>query len=522
MFGEPVWDHVTVLVGIVPGAAMAGVGFGLPAGSAATQGLFAVVQAGAGGGPARLVILRRRPNEPGLTEAAAVALPAGVGENGEPIPLEVTSFDDRLRASVGEAVVEVDRGEQRAGRLCLFADGPAAFASLQVHGLDMYAYRFGVSRFASFEEHIGSWGGRIDTLAPDALGAGTTTATVASLWSETRGEVVAAMAPASSGADRERVFARWSAALGLALKDDVTALEISRYVEGALTRALLIESPEPLDFTEEIAATLVVRRPGGPGSPVRPDPRPFPPGGGAQPPRPLPPGGGLQPPRPFPPGGGLQPPRPLPPGGPARPSRPSLVDRFEQVAGQGARPLVPAPLPPVDETILNVEFVDDDVRLWLHPALANAGQLAVVVVGEGGAALYRGLVRPPFLAGNPAILQADPLGSLGQLPAGSELAAELAHAQPGAVLLASTDLVDLIGRWTGQALEVDVEIDVQVIQNGDGRRALVIPVIGIATPGLDAAPHRLTLALSRKRWETTDAPDEVNRYARSATLVLDL
>ena len=47
-------------------------------------------------------------------------------------------------------------------------------------------------------------------------------------------------------------------------------------------------------------------------------------------------------------------------------------------------------------------------------------------------------------------------------------------------------------------------------------------MIGIATPGLDAAPHRLTLALSRKRWETTDAPDEVNGYARSATLVLDL
>ena len=410
MFGEPVWDHVTVLVGIVPGAAMAGVGFGLPAGSAATQGLFAVVQAGAGGGPARLVILRRRPNEPGLTEAAAVALPAGVGENGDPIPLEVTSFDDRLRASVGDAVVEVDRGEQRAGRLCLFADGPAAFGSLQVHGLDMYAYRFGVSRFASFEEHIGSWGGRIDTLAPDALGAGTTTATVASLWSETRGEVVAAMAPSASGADRERVFARWSAALGLALKDDVTALEISRYVEGALTRALLIESPEPLDFTEEIAATLVVRRPGGPGSPVRPDPRPFPPGGGVQPPRPFPPGGSGQPPRPFPPAGGGQPPRPFPPGGGVQPSRPSLLDRLEQVAGQGARPLVPAPLPPVDETILDVEFVDDDVRLWLHPALANAGQLAVVVVGEGGAALYRGLVRPPFLAGNPAILQADPIG----------------------------------------------------------------------------------------------------------------
>ena len=56
-----------------------------------------------------------------------------------------------------------------------------------------------------------------------------------------------------------------------------------------------------------------------------------------------------------------------------------------------------------------------------------------------------------------------------------------------------------------------------------GRRgALIIPVIGIATPGFAHAPHRVTLALSRKRWETTDAPDALNTYAGSATLSLDL
>ena len=155
----------------------------------------------------------------------------------------MTSFDDRLRASVGETVVEVDRDEVRAGRLCLTADGPAAFASLQVHGLDMYAYRFGVSRFTSFSEHIGSWSGRIDSLVPDALGPGTTTATVAALWAGTRTRSSRRWLPGASSADREGVFARWSAALGLALKDDVTKLEVSRYVEEALTRALLVESP---------------------------------------------------------------------------------------------------------------------------------------------------------------------------------------------------------------------------------------------------------------------------------------
>ncbi len=62
---------------------------------------------------------------------------------------------------------------------------------------------------------------------------------------------------------------------------------------------------------------------------------------------------------------------------------------------------------------------------------------------------------------------------------------------------------------------------VQILQYGDGRRALVILVIGTATPGFANAPHRLTLSLSRDRWDTTAPPDELNTYARTATLSLD-
>lgn len=104
----------------------------------------------------------------------------------------------------------------------------------------------------------------------------------------------------------------------------------------------------------------------------------------------------------------------------------------------------------------------------------------------------------------------------------SELVEALADADPGTVLLASKDLRRLLGRWSGQPLEVDVPIDVRVLQNGDGRRALVIPVVSAATPGLAAGPHRLTLTLSRRRWDTTDPVDELNTYAREATLALDL
>ena len=258
---------------------------------------------------------------------------------------------------MGEIVVEVDRGEIRAGRLCLTADGPATFPSLQVRGLDLYAFPFGVSRFTSFGEHIGSWDGRLHELAPDALGPGTTTATVAELWSSTAAEVAAAMAPEAPSAERERVFAAWVAGLGLPLQDDVTTLELSRVVAGAQTRALLIESPEPLDFTEEIDAVLIHR--------TRTGPRP------PRPPRP-----------------------PLDPISLATRLR-SVRDGLERVSLEPPRPDRRPDLPPVDETILDVEPIGDDLRLRLHPALANAGELFVVAVETDTVRLlYSGIVRP--------------------------------------------------------------------------------------------------------------------------------
>ena len=115
LFGDPDWDHLTVVVGIGAGAASAGIGFGLDAAAAAPRGLFALVEVPAGGGPARLVVRRRETPGGPLAEAGAVELPAGVGTGTDPVAIEVTSFDDRLRASVGDAVVEVDHGEIRAG-----------------------------------------------------------------------------------------------------------------------------------------------------------------------------------------------------------------------------------------------------------------------------------------------------------------------------------------------------------------------------------------------------------------------
>ena len=296
-------------------------------------------------------------------------------------------------------------------------------------------------------------------------------------------EVTAAMAPDAPAADRERVFAAWTGALGLPLKDDVTALELTRVAAGDRAQALLIESPEPLDFTGEVTAGLVFRKHVGGLPPVRPV-------ASAQPP------------------------------GPAG----SLRDRLAGLVEAPVRPVRPVrphrPLPGVDETILDVEVLPAGVHLTLHPALANAGELAVAVVDEGGTAqLFSGLVRPGFLPNQPAQMRAHPQGPLPALPPGSDLLPELSGAVAGTVLLASRDLLDLLGRYRLPPGDVDIPVPVQVLQSGDARRALVIPADG---GPLEAGSHRLTLRLSRRRWPTTDPADTLNAYQGEATVPLDL
>ena len=221
---------------------------------------------------------------------------------------------------------------------------------------------------------------------------------------------------------------------------------------------------------------------------------------------------------------------------PPRPPRPpldpiSLAARLRSVRDDLERVSLDPPrvdrrpdLPPVDETILDVEPIGDDLRLRLHPALANAGELFVVDVGTNAMRLlYSGLVRPGPVPGKPVFLHAELTGRLPRrLPAGSELAAALADAEPGTVLLATNDLIRLLGRWTRQSTEVDVPVPVRVIQSGDGRRALVVPLAGAAATPLTAGPHRLVLSLVRRRWQTTAATDELSAYEREATLAFDL
>jgi hypothetical protein len=43
-----------------------------------------------------------------------------------------------------------------------------------------------------------------------------------------------------------------------------------------------------------------------------------------------------------------------------------------------------------------------------------------------------------------------------------------------------------------------------------------------APVSLATGPYRLSLAINRERWSTTDAPDALNRYQDSAQLIVTL
>jgi hypothetical protein len=307
--------------------------------------------------------------------------------------------------------------------------------------------------------------------------------------------------PDATSADRDRLFSQWVAGLGLPLKDELAGFELTRVGEAGGTSALLIESPEPLDFTEEITVTLtrrVQRPPWGGGLPIGPQP-------------------------------------PVAAAADAPGSGPSIRGRLEALAaepaltGRGTMPGGRAPegevpdggvLPPPEDAILDVRPAGTDLALELSPALGGAGRLDVIAIEPTGRVLFTGMVRPGALPRQPATMLAQRVGLLGALPAGSELTGALAHATAGMVFLTTTDLMRLIGVWPPGP--TDIPIPVQMLQSGDARRAILVPLAGPQATTLAPAQYRITLALLRKRWQTTEPADALNAYQSSTTLLLDL
>lgn len=544
-FGEDTWNHIRIRATVRPGSSIGGLALSLPVGAPA-RGLFVWIQQGVAG--RELAVHRRRSG----TELVSLEVRPLAGDD-EWIGITVTAFDDRLRVESGDVAIEIDREELREGRLALIGQGDVRFRSIAVEGLDIYAFPFTTSRYRDFAQHIASFDGRLATIAPDMLGAGSTTQTVGALWLATRDQVSAVMRPGVPAVERQVVFGQWSAGLGLPLVQAPDRLLISRLTSGGPTAAFLLESPEPIDFTEEVTATLEqrARERGGDTELIDAalDPllenlialiteRRGPGLGGPIPPRPGPPRGGAMRGRPLVSRGAHLAelmrldrlaaridPRPAVAGnvGASRatavprmaPSGAGLLDldmqggrlharidgpRPARAHGAVAGGFVPQRLHRGDRVVF-AEILDGAqgdalrVRRWSGNA-KRSGAAFHVDAQEEGESVLRGA--------HVATLTADDLARLTGL------------------VIAIDPSRGVIIDWTSPRWRWDA-VSVRVLQDDTARRALLVPVNGAnVARGLSANRFRLQFAMDRARWATTDPPDADNRYRRTATLTLNV
>jgi len=501
IFGETSWNHFSVTVSVSVLGPAAGVAIALP-GGAPSQGLFALIEATSGG---RRLVLYRRTSGAEMIELTHAPL-AAAGDPAAPLSLQVNAFDDRIRATVGEQSIEADRDEQREGRVALVATGAAAFSNLGVAGVPIYAFPFRTSRYRSFNEHVLSWPGSIDSLAPDSLGPGTTTSTVAALWAATQTDVTAAMQPDADPSMRDDVIARWLMELGLALKDEVGSLEVSRFVVDDKTVCLLVESPEPLDFTTEVTVTLEHR---------------------------VSTGGGVI----DPPFGGLIDvflAAARAPTAPAPPPQASVVDDvLRQLSGSdaaSAKTVKPVPSVRVVDVARHARGLDVELAIDALPPGALADDRVVFVKQTDGAdqprlRVFTGRLRLPKRGATTARVRAVESDDVSVLrTADSVFRGAFGGAGHSRLVAIVPAIIGLGGSGVIACPVIDyVPIAVRVIQDGSARRALIVPMSNAVVPQSLAPGHyRLTLAMDRARWSTTAPPDDLSHYRDTATLTLEL
>lgn len=516
-FGEDDWNHVRIQLAVRVDTGTAGIALALGAGAGPpSRALYALVRPGGGG--RELAMLRRTSG----TELVSLGTAALAGD-GEWVAITVSAFDDKLRLESGDAVIEAPRGALREGRLALVGAGPAAFRALKVEGLDLYAFSFATSRYRGFGDHVRSCDGQLRALAPDAMGPGSTTETVASLWAAMSAEVTAAMRPEAPAAARQTLFRRWAEGLGLALAQEVEHVQVSRLTTGAATQGFLLETPEPLDFTEEVTVALEqqVRVPGGDLSDLFPFVR-------------------------------------------------ALVDEVWgptfDVEGPGGEDRIRAGTRTGVLELLDRGRLDTELRAAMTPATASppaapemaargraGGGLAATrngeelhlqfdeqAAGRGAAGLRAGdrveLVEVESVTASGTVEVAVWSGHAerrgGTLGARAERRAHRrlrgsehlrAGSHPGrlegvtiAVDPVRGRIIDwLFPRWEWRPAAL------RILQDETSLRALLIPVDSVGAPvTLNARRYQMHCRIDRARWQTTEPPDDDNRYRDEATVFL--
>jgi hypothetical protein len=232
IFGEPSWQQFQLTARIEKAGSRAGVAIAVTTTVSSSLALVAWIDEG----QRKLRIVTRTGNAE--NELAAAALPDGLVA---PYTLQLFAYDDELQARVGSVAVSALRGEFRAGRLALAAQGPAAFSTLTVDGIDAYRFEFTASRFDDFAAHIGSFGGTVTPL--DFLAAP----------AKTIAQLLAAQAK----------FEDWISELAMPLQTTVDRLTISAHKGTPGVDLLLIESPEPLPVGRDVSLGMFREAGGG-------------------------------------------------------------------------------------------------------------------------------------------------------------------------------------------------------------------------------------------------------------------
>jgi hypothetical protein len=248
-FGESTWNHLVVQVELDRHGATSGVAVGVSGSNPVTQALLALIEDGA------LVLVSR---QAGIdTELARATVPETDGS----LLLEVTAFDDRVRAQLGQVTVEADRGAVREGRVALVSDGAAGFYRLAVDGLDLYQVPFTTSRYGSFAGHIADRQPTVAAHPSDGMGAAPAR-TVAEVLADDAAAIAGAMSSAADPQVRQTLFATILSDVGLPQLERCDRLTLTRLLDGGTTTAILLESPEPISFLHDVAFTLThhVRR----------------------------------------------------------------------------------------------------------------------------------------------------------------------------------------------------------------------------------------------------------------------
>lgn len=439
------------------------------------------------------------------------------------IQLQIFAYDDIFRASVGSVAIETQRGNLRDGKFSLFGQNHVRFHNLLIQGLDMFTFPFRTSRFISFEDHIQSFNGHIDILEEGLMGDEGTSITISDLLTTTWGAITEAMQTDSDPLERQEIFDQWIDTLGIPLKDELLRLEISQFTEGGQTAFLLFESPEPLDFTEEIELQFFKR--------IQIN---------------------------------------LPETGLPWPERPELDPRIIN------RPIVPEPLLSkktdkslsinklredfkrkvfshseinlglknnaidVDSAklskdigrkskILDIDIIDDNNLIFELQAnktdkfhIRSEQFLIVEKLGDNNnLKTFRGIISKYLPNGKIRVTaEKDQITNIPDRAINKKFIKKLKAAPIGSYLIYD----DINKRFFDAFIPKFIwfPINLLVIQNSTSTRAIAIPISGSNHVPLTLGKYRLNWSINRQRWSTTDTPNDLNHYKKSKVIYIDL